>query len=510
MKRLAILFLFLFVGANALTLRAQDTFEEWKKQQQQEYKQFRDERDKAFLKFLEERWKFVESYSGSDMYEDPKPTDIPQAEKKEENTSLKKDGPKVKIKDIPEPEPEPQPEPEPTVERQQETVAEPDPPQEMGEEQQEEEPIQLASVAMDFFNTPLEWEYDPAIKTDYSPADRKKQEKAISQYWEKISKSRYPGLLEICQARRNQLRLNDWGYAYMLHELGGNIYGQESHEQQLFTWFMLVKSGYNARVGYNEEEIRILLPVKNGLFNTPYYTVDGVKYYGIKFREQADDAPELYTYDGDYPGADSLVSMNLSASPGFKKDYSEKELSFTYEGTNYDFKIPYNKNLVSFYEEYPQTDLRVYFTATVDHKTSSSLLKQFKPLLEGKTEAQAVNMILRFVQTAFDYKVDKEQFGREKYMLPEETLYYPASDCEDRCILFSYMVRNLVGLDVIGLKYKGHLATAVAFSETPQGDSLTYKEKTYTIADPTYINADIGMTMPKYKEKSPSVVEIPE
>ena len=48
-------------------------------------------------------------------------------------------------------------------------------------------------------------------------------------------------------------------------------------------------------------------------------------------------------------------------------------------------------------------------------------------------------------------------------MFPEETINYPYSDCEDRSILFSYLVKNLLHLDIVGVKYNDHLATAINF-----------------------------------------------
>ena len=137
----------------------------------------------------------------------------------------------------------------------------------------------------------------------------------------------------------------------------------------------------------------------------------------------------------------------------------------------------------------------------------SSLLSSLKPLVEGKTEIEAVNILLRFVQTAFAYKTDDEQFHYEKVFFPEETIYYPYSDCEDRSILFSYLVENLLGLDVVGLKFEDHLATAVQFSSKIDGDSFLFEGKRYTISDPTYINANAGMTMPNYKNKSFEVIK---
>jgi hypothetical protein len=39
------------------------------------------------------------------------------------------------------------------------------------------------------------------------------------------------------------------------------------------------------------------------------------------------------------------------------------------------------------------------------------------------------------------------------------------------------------------------LATAVGFKETVNGDYLMYKNRRYTICDPTFTNAPVGRTM---------------
>jgi len=85
--------------------------------------------------------------------------------------------------------------------------------------------------------------------------------------------------------------------------------------------------------------------------------------------------------------------------------------------------------------------------------------------------------------------------------LTQETLFYEKSDCEDRSILFAYLVNNLLGFKVVGVKYKDHMATAVAVPM--QGDALNIASHRYVIADPTYINAPIGKSMPKYKNVKP-------
>jgi len=81
--------------------------------------------------------------------------------------------------------------------------------------------------------------------------------------------------------------------------------------------------------------------------------------------------------------------------------------------------------------------------------------------------------LINFVQTAFDYKTDGDQFGYEKPFFVDELFYYPYSDCEDRAVLYSYLVRTLMGLDVVLLEYPNHMATAVCFDENIDGDYVT-------------------------------------
>lgn len=98
--------------------------------------------------------------------------------------------------------------------------------------------------------------------------------------------------------------------------------------------------------------------------------------------------------------------------------------------------------------------------------------------------------------------------GGDRAFFAQETLYYPYSDCEDRAILFSRLVRDLVGLDVVLLYYPGHLATAVAFNENVTGDYLVYNNRKYIVCDPTFINAGVGRTMPDMNNQQAQIIAL--
>ena len=128
--------------------------------------------------------------------------------------------------------------------------------------------------------------------------------------------------------------------------------------------------------------------------------------------------------------------------------------------------------------------------------------------VRGVPEAQAVNKLLNWVQTAFEYEYDDKVWGQDRAFFPTESLYYPYCDCEDRSILFSRIVRDLLNIDVVLLYYPGHLATAVKLNQVVNGDYLIVDGQKYIVCDPTYIGAPMGRTMPGMDNNSAKVIAL--
>ena len=118
----------------------------------------------------------------------------------------------------------------------------------------------------------------------------------------------------------------------------------------------------------------------------------------------------------------------------------------------------------------------------------------------------AVERLLNWVQTSFVYEYDDKIWGRNRAFFPDETLYYPYCDCEDRSILFTRIVRDLLGLKCILVYYPGHLASAVCFTEHVSGGYIQVNGNRYVVCDPTYIGASVGHTMPDMDNSSAKVI----
>ena len=328
----------------------------------------------------------------------------------------------------------------------------------------------------------------------------------ISDYWSRVSRSDYEPILAELLETKNRLSLNDWAYTQLVQKVATRIVNTKQNEQVLLSWFLLLKSGYNARIAYRDSDVYLLLPAKQPLYGVDYFTLDKDRYYAVTFNNKKQKLQQVFTYKANYPKADQLMDYTRHSAIKLADKSVVRRLQFSYQEKEYTIPIDINANKIAFYADYPEMGVPIYLNSATDEKISRQLLQKLRPLVKGRDELDAVNLLLRFVQTAFEYQTDDQQFGSENPLFLMETLYYPASDCEDRSILFTWLVRNLLGLEVIGLDFPGHIATAVRFSQEVDGDAVNYRNGRYVVTDPTYINASAGMTMPQFKGVKPKVI----
>ena len=116
------------------------------------------------------------------------------------------------------------------------------------------------------------------------------------------------------------------------------------------------------------------------------------------------------------------------------------------------------------------------------------------------------------MQSGLKYGYDDEIWGRDRMFFPSETLYYPYADCEDKAILFSAVVRDVLNLDVLLLYWDepvGHLATAINFPIVEgNAEYVMYNDKKYVICDPTCHYAPVGRRGPSYRGYTPKIMVI--
>ena len=328
-------------------------------------------------------------------------------------------------------------------------------------------------------------------------------ENAIADAYEALCNSDYKPLLADCAQIRKDLRLNDWGVFTLVRQVADTYCGT-ANESIVMQQFLLNEMGYKARMARKATEDKMMLFVATdcSIYAHPYITLNGQNYYNLSGNNEQ---CQFYMCQKDSPKAKNSVGMQLKEAPLFPGTVVSSTHQAKGSAARVTVDVP--KALMDFYKDYPQCDYSVYFNAPVNAAMENRILSSLAPLVQGRNEADAANILINFVQTAFQYQTDGQQFGYEKPFFVEELFYYPYSDCEDRAMLFSYLVRKLLGLYVVSLDYPEHIATAVRFNGNVSGDYLMVNGRKYIVCDPTYIGASIGMTMPRYKTVSAKVLK---
>ena len=482
-------------------------FEQFKQQAYQEYEDFRKQANEEYARFMEEAWKIFDILPPEEPPAKPKPP-VPLVDNTE---PLLEPAPKPSPDQTPEPTPEPKPATRPV----RETVRVPDPvvltesPRPdftQTERPKPLEPIIPSAVPMTATqNVYLYGSSFPFHLDNYdTPKLKDASEKSVAKMWNQLSDPSYDYLIAECLQQRESRNLCDWAYVKLTQQVAEKQFGKDTNEAIVMQMYLLTQSGYKMRIARdNSDHLLLLMGSKEKIFRYYYFEKGGVKYYIL---DRKHNKKSLHVFDHAFPKEKSL-SLALT-QPDLQVEKTETRTIKSKRYPNVSVNVQTNRNLIDFYNDYPiNFNWHYYSLASLSPVIKDSLYPALRKAIEGKTDLQAVNILLNFVQTGFQYQTDDAQFGYERPLYPDETFYYPYCDCEDRSILFSCLVRELLGLDVVLLDYPVHIATAVCFNEPVEGDYVVVDGKNYIISDPTYIGAVVGQCAPKYKTVSPKVIK---
>lgn len=489
-----ILFLCLLCAIAPVTVHAQDDFrkfknnserkfEKFKKKEEKKFESFREQRNQEYADFVRKAWKGFQAMSPMPMPLDEKtipPTVYPQ-DKPQPLENKQKTFDEI----IPIPQPEPQPQPIEPI---------------------EEKGTPVVEVYFHFTF------YQTEIKVRLADSDKFQMkgcsENDVAEVWELLSQAKYAPLINDCLIIRSQYALCDWAYLGMLRQLADSFLGKNTNESTMLTAFLYCQSGYKMRMARSNGKLYMLFASKHTIYKQPYFTIDNETYYPLKCPEK-----KLEICQVSYPHEKEMsLYIKSNQKLGYTQTSGRRLNAKKYPDMLVETST--NQNLIDFYRTYPSSEINqdfmtrwaMYANTPLCQETSKTLYGKLKASIAGLCEKEAVGKLLNFVQTAFPYEYDNKIWGGDRAFFAEETLYYPYCDCEDRSILFSRLVRDLLHLDVILVYYPGHLATAVAFTGNVTGDYLQINGKKYTVCDPTYINAPVGSTMPGMDNQKAKVI----
>lgn len=463
---------------------------------------FSDFRRQANARYAENMKNFWKLVNGDPAVPVPDNDNVPPVIFSEDDVVPQGDVPVVPE---PTPEPEPAPQPEPAPEPIPEPIPAPAPapaPQPVPAPQPAPRPVPapapapqpaVKTASIEYYGTPVTVRY-PA---EGFPQLLSAKESDVAAMWMELSDGKYDVLLRDCDKAKNALALTDWEFVGLVGTVASCLLPQHNAAVVL-QFYILSQSGLAIVPGRSDDDrLHLLVATDTQMYSHPYWTFGDRRFYLI----EKSDINSLYVFDDVLGTSDAKMAITqcpkvapAPASPRRLASRRYPEMSVT---------VTSNMNLVNLLGDYPvlfrdgasMTRWALIANAPLEPALKAELYPQMQTILAGKNEKDKVEMLLNFVQTAFEYGYDTEIWGADRAFYSQETLYYPYCDCEDRSILFSRLVRDLVGLDVVLVFYPGHLATAVKFTSDTDGDAFLTGGGKYVVCDPTFIGAPVGHTM---------------
>lgn len=470
--------------------KRQEEFNEYRDRQRREFEEYRRKRNEEFASYLREKWKGVR----------PKPlTPKPREEKvppvvrpREDVTPAPKPKQVPVVEVVPVPHSEPQPKPVNPIEEVPVTPVTP------------AQPV----VTFSFFGTTDKVRFDRKNLFRLKELD----ENAIGDAWLKMSEESYTNLLHDCLQLRQKYALCDWAYLTMLRNISESICGKGTNESVALMAYVYCQSGYQMRMAIDRSGLHLLVGSRHHIYDLPYFKLGELCFYPF-LRQDEKICNQVQVCGKSFPG-EKAMSLLLPHAQGFALDYGDRREIGSKRFPEMHASVRVNQNLMAFYNTYPTSMLdgnvmtrwAMYANTPMAKDVAEQLYPRLRILLQGKSQLEAVNMLLNWVQTGFEYEYDDKLWGGDRAFFAEESLYYPYCDCEDRSILFTRLVRDLLGLKCILVYYPGHLAAAVLFTKSVEGDYIELKGQKYIVTDPTYIGAPAGMTMPSMDNQNAKVI----
>lgn len=475
------------------TASAQDDYEQYYKQKEKEFSDYKQQKENEFeafrrkvnndyANFVERTWREFNAFTGRPI---PKEDPIPPVIHKD-NKEQQKDK-QLPIEEVVPPEP-PKPQPVPITPI-------------------ESKPTPVVQyMPFTFFGTTGKIE-KPA--TDSNPNLYSVSESSVAAAWKNLSDGRCDNMLNSCLELRHKYHLCDWSYLLMLQEISEKYCGKGNSANLLCAW-LYCQSGYKMRLANDNGKLIMLYASKHTIYDKMFWTIDGDHYYPLS----KNVSKSIHICEVGFPKEQQL-SLNVTQEQQFTlRPTSERTLQ-SRKYSDLTVKASTNRNLIDFFNTYPTSCINddfgtrwaMYANTPMSNEAKNRLYPSLRRLLHGKSQLESVSRILNLLQTALVYEYDDKVWGHDRAFFPDETLYYPYCDCEDRSILLSRIVRDVLGLKVVLIYYPGHLAAAVHFTQPGvTGDYVMVKGQRYVICDPTYIGAPVGATMPNMDNRQAKII----
>ncbi|MBC7913428.1 MAG: hypothetical protein H7Y07_04825 [Pyrinomonadaceae bacterium] len=371
-------------------------------------------------------------------------------------------------------------------------------------------PGKAQNHSFDFYGNTFNFHLDPSSDVKYSGT---LSEASITSFYNTLHDSPYQSIVTALNTHKNKYELNDWLYYQLIRKTAQQIApkAENYYRYTLYKWFFLAKTGYDARLALERDKLLFYVMSEDDISDIPFYMSGNKQYVCLNIHDYPGidlKNNKIYPVNIHVETAKKAFSYKVTQMPNFKpEDYAIKNLQFRYRQKVYYFEVKLSPQVQAIFTNYPVVDFKSYFNIPLSKETYSSLIPSLKTTVAGMSQKKGIDYLMRFTRNAFLYEDDELNFGKEKRLTPEQTLFSNYSDCDDRAALFFYLVKEIYNRPMIALLYPTHITMAVQFDK-PSGKPIIYNGKKYSVceATPQLEDLRIGEVSAKYKKTDYKVV----
>lgn len=340
----------------------------------------------------------------------------------------------------------------------------------------------LRKLALNFYGHMLQFDLDGDFysqrKKMFNELDN--EEKAILL----INDSQVHKLVDVANDYAEALNLDGMAYLMLVQKISSKISKGDEEFAVLFTYAALNRKGMDVLLAANEKRMTLYGSTSFNIKNVLYVVRNGKVYYDLSFDQKKEPMNEQLI---DLPVAENAkpIYLNKYSPPSLSAKAEVKTIPFEYQSNVYFFTIHLNQSLVAYYNDLPGIEIsKIYLNYGISEKGNHTLIEQLKDATAYMSKEKVVNFILAFIQD-LDYAKDAE--GNEKFAFPEESIANQYTDCEDRSMLFAYLVREVAHLQSVGLLYtnSAHMNVAVESWKKKEDSDFNAYEMDFVVCEPS-------------------------
>ncbi len=298
------------------------------------------------------------------------------------------------------------------------------------------------------------------------------------------------------EAQKLKFNLDDLGMVMMVQKASRSLSNSQAN-QQLIQYLLLRSLGLDVQLTFSQKGLAVFGILGEQPALSVYLFDGGKRYTNLNFKDDRLSGTRHLYKDGAI-SKKRKINVEVDKRPNINANLSKRIILWNYKDKYYRLDAVNNNSLTEYLDDIPVMKLgKQYVERPCSDEFEQSVLAGLRTHLNSfTTQNEKVAFLLSFVQSAFRYQTDAEQYGKEKYNYPEQTLGSSFSDCEDRTLLLSFLCKRLLNFNSVGLYFEEdkHICLAIAIPGHSNSYSLKYMGVNYVVCEPTGMGFKVGET----------------